>query len=127
VKEIITSEKRYNKQLLTMIEVSHGTQISMLFLTSEVFLTPLRAALERQSETSDKSSSDSESEDESDSESDTEEKEPYYTGDDIFNIFSHLEIIYNLSNVLISLLEEKFPLIHLNLSNFIFIIIFLLI
>jgi hypothetical protein len=43
-----------------------------------------------------------------------------YTEEDIFQIFSHLEIIHNLSNVLIGLLEERYPF-HTSFFTFCFI------
>ena len=165
------SEKRYNKQLLTMIEVSliHTLfrqlfisffSLSFLVLTYlffsfpfvlQVFLVPLREALASQTNSSnseegdedeedegEKSNEEDEDEDEDDEEDDTDddedededeldeeeeetrqkkkkkkkkgkdEKDVGYTEDDIFHIFSHLETIHNLSNVLIALLEERY-------------------
>lgn len=82
-----------------------------------MFLVPLREAIEERYESSDSSSSESgesnseETSSGSDSESESEEDKEDDIGcteDDIFQIFSHLETILNLSNVLISLLEEKY-------------------
>jgi hypothetical protein len=42
-------------------------------------------------------------------EEEDEEEDVGYTEDDIFQIFSHLETIHNLSNVLIGVLEERYP------------------
>lgn len=77
-----------------------------------MFLIPLREALEENYESSSESNSESEEsseEDKSSSDSESNEDEDLgYTEDDVFQIFSHLETIFNLSNVLIGLLEERY-------------------
>lgn len=87
-------------------------------------MVPLREALTVQTPRSHKEYSEMEgSEEEEEVEEDEEEEEggedkreegeeegdSGYTEDDIFQLFSHLETIHNLSNVLVGLLEERYP------------------